>query len=104
MTKNSISILRSGVRIGSFSDKCVVVRGDFHRRKAALESLRALESRSAVSQDPGTGRPWPLCVWTARVIKNQLRPGLGLIAGDRRKGIRRMVVNMGITLLSSGIM
>lgn len=79
-------------------------RGDFHRRKAALEPLRAFESHYAVCQDPGTGRPWPLCVWAARVIKNHLRPGLWLIAGDRRKGIRRMVVNMGITLLSSGIM
>lgn len=88
----------------SFTDKYVVVRGDFHRSKAAPESLRALESRYAVCQDPGTGRPWPLCVWTARVIKNQLRLGLWLIAGDRRKGIRRMVLNMGITLLSSAIM
>lgn len=63
-----------------------------------------MEGGDAVCQDPGTGRLRPLCVWTGRVIKNQLRPGLWLITGDRRKGIRRMVVNMGITLLSSGIM
>lgn len=54
--------------------------------------------------DLGAGWPWPLPVRTARVIKNQLRLGLWLITGDRRKGIRTAVVNMGITLLSSGIM
>lgn len=60
--------------------------------------------RALCVRDLGAGWPWPLLVWTARVIKNHLRLGLWLITGDRRKGIRRTVVNMGITLLSSGIM
>lgn len=59
-------------------------------------------------QRPRSRLDWPLSVRTARVIKNPLRAGITagsrLITLDRRMGISRMVVNMGITLLSSGIM
>lgn len=60
-----------------------------------------MRSQSGTLEEVGPGL---LSVRTTRVIKNQLRLGLRPITGDRRKGIRRRVVNMGITLLSSGIM
>lgn len=51
---------------------------------------------------------WPLSVRTAGVIRNQLSLGLWLEAGCSQgrgeKSIRRMVVNMTITVLSRGIM
>lgn len=63
-----------------------------------------LEANRTRVRDFGGGWTCPLSVWSARVIKNGLSVGLWLITGDRRKGIGRRVVDMGITPLSSSIM
>lgn len=63
-----------------------------------------LEANRTGVRDFGVGWACPLSVWTARVIKNWLSVGLRLIAGDRRKGIARRAVDMGITPLSGSIM
>lgn len=63
-----------------------------------------LEANRTRVRDFGEGWTWPLSVRTARVIKNGLSLGLRPITGDRRKGIGRRVVNMGITLLRGSIM
>lgn len=62
-----------------------------------------LEANRTRVRDFGRGWTCPLFLWTARVIKNGLSVGLRPITGDRRKGIVRRVVDMGITPLSSSI-
>lgn len=50
-----------------------------------VNMLRCQET--LLSQDPGTGRPRPLCVRTARVIKNELRPDYGCSLGTGEKAL-----------------